>query len=159
MDSWPRLRTGACSNFFLIGIRLWAFGKKHGFITQIQFFRARFESDSIGYLLFPILVLLVIPYLLIGILEPVKHRTGNRGCVSRPIHQPHSTTVAGRCTTLAHRFGGFFGGSRYVFMGGSRGAFCQYFPNYCVYDYGLSCLYILITLLGVSIMQERYRSN
>ena len=37
--------------FFLIGIRLWAFGKKHGFITQIQFFRARFESDSIGYLL------------------------------------------------------------------------------------------------------------
>ena len=23
--------------FFLIGIRLWAFGKKHGFITQIQF--------------------------------------------------------------------------------------------------------------------------
>jgi SSS family solute:Na+ symporter len=54
--------------FFLIGIRLWAFGKKHGFITQIQFFRARFESDSIGYLLFPILVLLVIPYLLIGII-------------------------------------------------------------------------------------------
>ena len=31
--------------FFLIGIRLWAFGKKYGYITQIQFFRARFESD------------------------------------------------------------------------------------------------------------------
>ena len=25
--------------FFLVGIRLWAFGKKHGYITQIQFFR------------------------------------------------------------------------------------------------------------------------
>ena len=24
--------------FFLVGIRLWAFGKKHGYITQIQFF-------------------------------------------------------------------------------------------------------------------------
>ena len=27
--------------FFLVGIRLWAFGKKYGYITQIQFFRAR----------------------------------------------------------------------------------------------------------------------
>ncbi|MFT5290991.1 MAG: SSS family solute:Na+ symporter [Planctomycetota bacterium] len=54
--------------FFLIGIKLWAIGKRHDFLTQIQFFRARFQSNSIGYLLFPILVLLVIPYLLIGIL-------------------------------------------------------------------------------------------
>ena len=42
--------------------------KEHGFVTQIQFFRARFDSDAIGYVLFPILVLLVIPYLLIGII-------------------------------------------------------------------------------------------
>ncbi len=54
--------------FFLIGIRLWVFGKKYGYVTQIQYFRARFESSGIGYLLFPILVLLVIPYLLIGII-------------------------------------------------------------------------------------------
>jgi solute:Na+ symporter, SSS family len=54
--------------FFLIGIRLWVYGKKYGFVTQIQFFRARFESDKIGYLLFPILVGLVIPYLLIGVI-------------------------------------------------------------------------------------------
>ena len=54
--------------FFLVGIRLWAIGKRHDFLTQIQFFRARFDSVAIGYLLFPILVLLVIPYLLIGIL-------------------------------------------------------------------------------------------
>lgn len=54
--------------FFLIGIPLWAIGKRHGFVTQIQFFRARFASDGLGYLLFPILVGLVIPYLLIGII-------------------------------------------------------------------------------------------
>ena len=54
--------------FFFIGTRLWAFGKQHGYLTQIQFFRARFDSDAIGYLLFPILVGLVIPYLLIGLL-------------------------------------------------------------------------------------------
>ncbi len=54
--------------FFLVGIRLWSFGKKHGYTTQIQFFRDRFESDKLGLLLFPILVGLVIPYLLIGVM-------------------------------------------------------------------------------------------
>jgi len=54
--------------FFLIGIRLWAVGKRHEFLTQIEFFRARFESPLLGYLLFPILVGLVLIYVLIGIL-------------------------------------------------------------------------------------------
>ena len=53
--------------FFLVGIKLWAIGKRHNYVTQIQFFRGRFESNFLGYLLFPILVALVIPYLLIGI--------------------------------------------------------------------------------------------
>jgi len=54
--------------FFTIGIKLWAIGKRFNFHTQIQFFRARFQSVNLGYLLFPILVALVVPYLLIGIL-------------------------------------------------------------------------------------------
>ena len=54
--------------FFLIGIRLWAIGKRNNFVTQIQYFRARFDSNALGYLLFPILVALVIPYLLLGLL-------------------------------------------------------------------------------------------
>jgi len=54
--------------FFLIGIRLWVFGKKYGYVTQIQYFRDRFESPMLGYLLFPILVGMVIPYLLIGVI-------------------------------------------------------------------------------------------
>lgn len=54
--------------FFLIGIRLWVFGKKYGYVTQIQYFRDRFESNVLGYLLFPILVGWVIPYLLIGVI-------------------------------------------------------------------------------------------
>lgn len=54
--------------FFLIGVKLWALGKRYGYTTQIQFFRERFESDKFGLLLFPILVGLVIPYLLIGVM-------------------------------------------------------------------------------------------
>lgn len=54
--------------FFLVGIKLWAIGKRYNYVTQIQFFRNRFDSNALGYLLFPVLVGLVIPYLLIGIL-------------------------------------------------------------------------------------------
>ncbi len=54
--------------FFLVGIKLWAIGKRHNYVTQIQYFRGRFDSNLLGYLLFPILVGLVIPYVLIGIL-------------------------------------------------------------------------------------------
>ncbi|MCG8450482.1 MAG: sodium:solute symporter family protein [Pirellulales bacterium] len=55
--------------FFLLGIKLWGFGKQYGYKTQIQFFRNRLDSDKIGLLLFPILVGLVIPYLLIGVIS------------------------------------------------------------------------------------------
>lgn len=54
--------------FFVLGIKLWSLGKKYGYTTQIQFFRDRLQSDKIGILLFPILVGLVIPYLLIGVM-------------------------------------------------------------------------------------------
>jgi len=53
--------------FFFIGVPLWSLGKRYGYTTQIQFFRDRLESDLIGWLLFPILVLLVIGYLLVGV--------------------------------------------------------------------------------------------
>jgi SSS family solute:Na+ symporter len=54
--------------FFLIGVPLWRLGRRNGYTTQIQFFRDRLENNHIGLLLFPILVGLIIPYLLIGVL-------------------------------------------------------------------------------------------
>ncbi len=66
MASWSGLIHSAV--FFLIGIRLWAIGRRYGYVTQCQYFRDRFESPALGYLLFPILVALIIPYLLIGLL-------------------------------------------------------------------------------------------
>ena len=67
MASWSGIIHSAC--FFLVGIKLWSFGKRYGYVTQIQFFRDRFESDKLGLVLFPILVGLVIPYLLIGVIS------------------------------------------------------------------------------------------
>jgi len=54
--------------FFVIGVKVYGFGRKYGYTTQIQFFRDRLESDFVGVLLFPILVALIIPYLLIGVM-------------------------------------------------------------------------------------------
>ena len=54
--------------FFVLGVKLWSFGHQYGYRTQIQFFRDRLDSDKIGIALFPILVGLVIPYLLIGVM-------------------------------------------------------------------------------------------
>lgn len=70
MASWSGLMHSAV--FFAVGIKLWAIGKRHGYVTQCEFFRSRFESPGLGYLLFPILVLLVIPYLLVGVIAAGK---------------------------------------------------------------------------------------
>lgn len=54
--------------FYFIGIRLWLLGKRRSYVTQVQFVRDRWGSDALGTLLFPVLVLLVVPYLLIGVM-------------------------------------------------------------------------------------------
>ena len=53
--------------FHFVGTRLWALGKRHGYLTQIQFFRDRWGSDGLGLLLFAVLLALLLPYLLIGV--------------------------------------------------------------------------------------------
>lgn len=54
--------------FLFIGTRLWRLGKQFGYVTQVQYFRDRWESDALGLLLFIVFVLLLIPYLLIGVM-------------------------------------------------------------------------------------------
>jgi SSS family solute:Na+ symporter len=54
--------------FFFVGTRLWSLGKRHGYLTQIQYIRDRWGSDALGLLLFIVLNLLLIPYLLIGVM-------------------------------------------------------------------------------------------
>ena len=53
--------------FIVVGTRAWSFGRRHGYLTQAQFFEDRWGSRSVGLLLFPVLVGLLIPYLLIGV--------------------------------------------------------------------------------------------
>jgi solute:Na+ symporter, SSS family len=91
---------------FLIGTRVWALGKKHGFMTPVQIFRDRWECGHIGTVIFAVQAALLLPYIIIG--------------------------VMGGGTTLNVISGGFvpfwFGGAivalvvmSYVFFGGMRG--------------------------------------
>ncbi len=54
--------------FFFVGTRAWAIGKRFGYLTQVQYFRERWQSDALGLLMFGVLVAFMIPYLLIGVM-------------------------------------------------------------------------------------------
>ena len=136
--------------FFLIGIRLWSFGKKYGYITQIQFFRARFESDRLGYLLFPILVLLVVPYLLIGIIgagktiEPV-----TAGAFTEIFTNPTAPQWLGGVPPWLTGLVVSLVVLTYVFMGGSRGAaYANTFQTIVFMVMGLVAFVYIINGLG-----------
>ena len=53
---------------FLVGTRIWALGKKHGFMTPVQMFRDRWECGHIGTFIFAVQAVLLVPYIIIGIM-------------------------------------------------------------------------------------------
>jgi SSS family solute:Na+ symporter len=53
---------------FLIGTRVWALGKKYGFMTPVQMFRDRWECTHIGTAIFVVQAVLLVPYIIIGIM-------------------------------------------------------------------------------------------
>jgi SSS family solute:Na+ symporter len=53
---------------FFTGTRLWSIGKRHGYVTQVQYFRDRWESNSLGTLIFVVLVFFSAPYILTGVM-------------------------------------------------------------------------------------------
>ncbi|MEE3176338.1 MAG: sodium:solute symporter family protein [Verrucomicrobiota bacterium] len=149
MASSSGLIHAAC--FFLIGIKLWSFGKKYGYVTQIQFFRDRFESKAIGYLLFPILVLLVIPYLLIGVIgagKTIMGVTGPKGKAPGMFPELFESTngaIPGELTGLVICLVVLC----YIFAGGSRAAaWANTFQTIVFMSMGLLAFYLISDKLG-----------
>lgn len=54
--------------FVLIGYPIWRLGKRHGYMTPAQMFGERWQSQTISYLLFGLLVFYTVPYLIIGVM-------------------------------------------------------------------------------------------
>ena len=53
---------------FLVGTRVWALGKRHGFMTPVQLFRDRWECGHIGTVIFAVQAVLLVPYVIIGVM-------------------------------------------------------------------------------------------
>ena len=52
--------------FFLVGAKVWALGKKYGYLTQLSYLRDRYESPFLAMLLFPLLVGFIMLYIVMG---------------------------------------------------------------------------------------------
>jgi SSS family solute:Na+ symporter len=55
-------------SLFAIGTRLWALGKRHGFMTPVQMFRDRWECGHIGTVIFAVQAALLVPYIVIAVI-------------------------------------------------------------------------------------------
>lgn len=121
-------------SIFLIGTRVWALGKKYGFMTPVQMFRDRWECSHIGTVIFTVQAVLLVPYIIIGIM--------------------------GGGTTLNAISGGlvpyWFGGAivamvvmSYVFFGGMRGtAWVNTFQTILFLCFGAVALIVIGTGMG-----------
>lgn len=135
--------------FFVIGVKLWSLGRRYGYTTQIQFFRDRLDSDTIGLLLFPILVGLIIPYLLVGVISsgtviqsmtggafPELFKTDNPGTSGGLPPWMGSLVIC--CVVLI-----------YVFFGGMRGtAWANAFQTIVFMILGLVTFVVIANKLG-----------
>src|SRR5918999_1620756 len=55
-------------SLFVIGTRLWALGKRNGFMTPVQMFRDRWECGHIGTVIFVVQAVLLVPYIIIAVM-------------------------------------------------------------------------------------------
>jgi len=53
---------------FFIGTRLWALGKRFGHMTQVSYFRDRWECSGIGTVIFGLSAAMLVPYMIISIM-------------------------------------------------------------------------------------------
>ena len=119
---------------FFVGTRMWALGRRHGFMTPVQMFRDRWECGHIGTVIFAIQAALLVPYIIIG--------------------------VMGGGTALSAISGGFvpywLGGAivalvvmSYVFFGGMRGtAWVNTFQTMLFLSFGAIALVVIARGMG-----------
>ena len=131
--------------FFLVGMKLWSLGKRYGYLTQIEFFRDRFESETLGLLLFPVLVVMLIPYLISGVLGLGSCITGvTMGAFPQTFPETNGAVPA----WLSE---GIIVGVVlvYVFVGGVRGTmWVNTFQNVLFMTLGVVTMFVIAERLG-----------
>jgi solute:Na+ symporter, SSS family len=128
---------------FFIGTRLWAIGKRFGHMTQVQFFRDRWECSAIGTVIFVLTIVMFVPYIIIGVmggghtLEAVSTTVGPDG---RP-RAFFSYEMGGAIVALVIM--------SYVFLGGMRGtAWVNAFQTLLFLSFGAAAFFMISRNLG-----------
>ena len=143
--------------FFVIGIKIYRLGRRHGYSTQIQFFRDRLDSDLIGLVLFPILVGLLIPYLLIGVMAggsviQVMSAGAFENLEAFQVLKPDGSVDVAKSGGIPTYLGSLlicFVVLVYVFFGGMRGtAWANAFQTIVFMTLGVVTFYMLAMKLG-----------
>ncbi|MFH5805255.1 sodium:solute symporter family protein [Alienimonas sp. DA493] len=131
--------------FFVLGVKLWGWGKKYGYTTQAGFFRDRLESRNIGLVLVPILVGLVIPYLLVGVIAGGKAIEGATAGDFPQLFESTKGAIPAWLTELV--VCGVV--LTYVFAGGMRGtAWANAFQTCVFMVLGVVAFYIIATKMA-----------
>ncbi|HUP23946.1 MAG TPA: sodium:solute symporter family protein [Thermoanaerobaculia bacterium] len=139
----------------LVGTRLWGFGKRFGHMTQVQFFRDRWDCSEIGTVIFALSAAMLVPYIVIGVmgggttLEALTATTAPDGTVSSFV----SYEVGGAIVALVVM--------SYVFFGGMRGtAWVNTLQTLMFLSFGtIAFLLIGRELGGLDQVMERLSAN
>jgi SSS family solute:Na+ symporter len=114
---------------FFVGTRMWALGKRHGFMTPVQMFRDRWECGHIGTVIFAVQAALLVPYIIIGVMGG---GTALRAITGGVIPYP----VGGAIVALVVM--------SYVFFGGMRGtAWVNTFQTVLFLSFGAVALVVI----------------
>jgi SSS family solute:Na+ symporter len=132
--------------FFLVAVKLWSLGRRHGFRTQAEFFRQRLESEGVGLLLFTLLVVLVIPYVLTGVIGAGTTINGiTRGEFKGQFFAAENGGVANWLASLVICIVVLI----YVFFGGMRGtAWANTFQTIVFMTLGVVTFVVIANSLG-----------
>jgi len=92
-------------SLFVIGTRLWALGKKFGHMTQVAYFRDRWECSTIGTAIFALSAFMLLPYLIVSII-------GGGTILETLSHEVIPFWLGGLIVALVVMGNVFFGGMR-----------------------------------------------
>jgi SSS family solute:Na+ symporter len=119
---------------FLVGPRIWAFGKRYGHKTPVQLFRDRWEAGAIGTVIFALQACLLVPYIIVGVL--------GGGKTLAALSSGQVPEWLGGAVVAAVVMG-------YVFFGGMRGtAWVNTFQTTLFLSFGLAAVLVIGNGMG-----------
>ena len=136
---------------FFIGTRLWGLGKKFGHITQVQYFRDRWQDNHLGTLIFALTAIMLVPYIIIGVMG------GGEVMETLSAYATYTQQADESWKPTVHHYVSYELGSAvvalvvmgYVVFGGMRGtAWVNTFQTILFLVFGAIAVYLISTKLG-----------